>query len=193
MKKNAGIILIIAGIMLIASALGVFIYNQADAQKADKASANVLLQFSEAVKAENGENSGDYGEMRSVEINGIDYIGIITIPSIDVELPVMAQWNYENLKISPCCYFGSVKTNDMVIAAHNYRRHFGNLSKLRVGDSVCFEDADGNKYNYVVGAIEVLSPTDVQEMVSSGFDLSLYTCTYGARERVTVRCQKITK
>ena len=33
--------------------------------------------------------------------------------------------------------------------------------------------------------------TDVDGMLSGGWDLSLYTCTYGGRARLTVRCDEI--
>lgn len=59
-----------------------------------------------------------------VNIDGLDYVGIITIPAIDIQLPVINEWSYPNLKVSPCRMQGSGYTDDLVILAHNYTTHF---------------------------------------------------------------------
>ena len=40
--------------------------------------------------------------------------------------------------------------------------------------------------------LETLPPTATEAMITSGFDLSLYTCTPGG-SRVTARCRKISE
>ena len=52
-------------------------------------------------------------------------------------------------------------------------------------------DIDNNKYIYEVKIIEILSPNDIEEMIESEFDLTLYTCTKDNLNRVTVRLNKI--
>ena len=37
---------------------------------------------------------------------------------------------------------------------------------------------------------EVIDGTDIDGMISGGWDLSLYTCTYGGEARFTVRCDR---
>lgn len=130
-------------------------------------------------------------EMTEVEINGHNYIGYISVPDLKLELPVMSQWNYQKLKIAPCRQFGSSKTDNLVIAAHNFKRHFGKLNKLKIGASVIFTDMDGAVDTYKVVDIETLKPTSVNEVQNSGYDLVLYTCTKGGKTRVTVFCNKI--
>lgn len=123
-------------------------------------------------------------------IDGNTYIGYLTIPALNLELPVMSKWNYKRLRIAPCRYTGSVQTDDLVIAAHNYARHFGSLSKLSEGDEVYFTDADGVLSIYEVVLVETLGPTDVIDMIDGEYDLTLFTCTYGGKSRVTVRCER---
>ena len=100
----------------------------------------------------------------------------------------MSSWSYPQLKIAPCRYYGSVKTRDLVIAAHNYSRHFGNIKNLSAGDQVYFIDVEGVISSYEVAEVDTLNPTDVENMTSSGYALTLFTCTYGGQSRVTVRC-----
>jgi sortase A len=129
--------------------------------------------------------------MTEVEIDGRLYIGYLFIPALGLELPVQSQWDYPGLKISPCRYVGSTKTDDLVIAAHNYDRHFGRISKLAQGDLVYFTDMDGVQTTYQVMETLILQPTAIEEMTTSGYDLTLFTCTYGGKTRVTVRCDRV--
>ena len=109
---------------------------------------------------------------------------------VGIDLPVMSEWSYPRLKIAPCRQFGSSRTDDLVIAAHNYESHFGKLTSLTEGDSVTFTDMDGIVNEYVVNKVEVLDPHSVEEVEHSGYALVLYTCTYGGKTRVTVFCDR---
>lgn len=130
-------------------------------------------------------------EMTEVEIDGYAYIGYISIPDLGLELPIMSEWDYPRLKIAPCRYMGTVKGDDLVLLAHNYNKHFGKLKKLTPGAIVSFTDVDGATTNYEVVSLVTLQPTDVEKVTASGYDLTLFTCTYGGRTRVTVYCDRI--
>ena len=39
--------------------------------------------------------------------------------------------------------------------------------------------------------LELLWPEQTEEMLSGEWDLTLFTCTLGGRQRVTVRCDRI--
>ena len=130
-------------------------------------------------------------DMPVKQIDGKDYIGIISIPSIDRELPVFNQWSYPNLKTAPCRYVGSAYLDNMVICAHNYDIHFGSLKYLSYGDTVTFTDMDGNVFTYKVIEIETLDPYAIEKMTTGDWDLTLFTCTIGGATRVTVRCERM--
>ena len=108
-----------------------------------------------------------------------------------MELPVLTDWSYEKLKKAPCHYYGSCYESDFVIAAHNFSSHFGRLSELQPGDLVLFTDVVGEIHCYEVVLLETLAPTATEDMIASGFDLSLYTCTPGGGNRVTARCRRV--
>jgi sortase A len=78
-----------------------------------------------------------------------------------------------------------------VIAAHYYQSHFGGLSELQPGDIVFFTDVNGVNYYYEVILLETLPKAATKEMITSGFDISLYTCTPDGVSRVTVRCNAV--
>lgn len=190
MRNKIGIMLMILGAALVLGALFLFIYNVQEESAADEYSSEILPQIIETIKSNSKIPEGVY-KMAEVEIDGHAYIGYISIPAIELELPVMSDWSYSKLKISPCRYSGTLLGNDLVLVAHNYKRHFRKISTLSEGDKVIFLDVNGNATEYEVAAIEVLLPTAVDDMISGEYDLTLFTCTYGGRSRVTVRCEKV--
>ena len=52
-------------------------------------------------------------------------------------------------------------------------------------------NVNGKVYSYAVDLLETLPKEATEEMISGGFDLSLYTCTTGGEGRVTVRCTRL--
>ncbi len=129
--------------------------------------------------------------MPAVTVDGHDYIGKLSIPALRLVLPIMKEFSYDNLKISPTKYYGDIETHDFVICAHNYDAHFGRLKNLQKGSSVEFSDLSGTTYRYEVVSVDVIEPTAVDEVISGTNDLILLTCTTGGSARVIVRCDII--
>ncbi len=77
------------------------------------------------------------------------------------------------------------------IAGHNYRNAFGKLFDLQIGDEVTFTDTDGNLFRYRVAELETLPASAVEEMTESTWDFTLFTCTFGGRSRLAVRCERM--
>ncbi len=208
MRNKKGLPLIVTGLLLVAAALFLTVFNLYEEQKAAQLSMAVLLELPEEMRnhlpTEDATEEptepelvypdyvlNPYMDMPTAEVDGHDYIGVLAIPALELELPVMSQWSYSHLKIAPCRYTGSAYLDDMVIAAHNYTRHFGRLKELSGGETVSFTDADGNVFTYEVALVETLMPTDIEEMESGEWDLTLFTCTIGGSYRVTVRCDRV--
>lgn len=199
-RKKKGTRLMSGGLLLIAAALLLTCFNLWDEQRAAN-SAGEALQELEVVFSEQAETTEpgelpDYLlapdlEMPAVEEDGGDYIGVLELPLLGLELPVMESWSYPDLRVAPCRYSGSAYQDDMVVAAHNYKSHFGRLKELRPGDEVRFTDMEGNVFRYAVAELETLGKYDVEKMTSGDWDLTLFTCTYGGKSRVTVRCQRM--
>lgn len=193
------------GLLCLLAALGLTAYNIWSDAQAGKITDSVLQQMKQAqdyaanspvVTDPSEEEIPDYilnpeMDMPVQEINGQDYIGTLEIESFGLSLPVISEWSYPRLRIAPCRYTGSAYLNNMVIAAHNYTSHFGQLKNLSQGDLITFTDVDGNVFYYQVSEIEILSPYSIQEMTSGEWDLTLFTCTIGGQTRVTVRCEQM--
>lgn len=127
-------------------------------------------------------------EMPTKTINGIKYIGVLEVPKLSLQLPVMSHWSPDGLKIAPGRYKGSVYKRNIIIAGHNYRSHFSRLKTLDIGSKIWFIDLEGNRFEYKVSDIEIIKGTDVKQMEKGKWDMTLFTCTYGGQNRMALRC-----
>lgn len=198
--KRSGILCIILGFCLLLGAAGLAVRNEREALQAEAAvreTMPVLVQTIQArqpqevpVSIEELPSPEEVRTLPVVEIDGRGYVGFLTVPALELELPVLADWSESLLKISPCRYAGDYYRDDLVIMAHNYTEHFGRLHDLRTGDTVIFTDMDANATEYTVQALDILQAADVEEMTAGDYDLTLFTCTATGNSRVTVRCDR---
>ena len=188
MPKKSGVILISLGAVLILAALLLFLYNRSEDRRAGQEAESLLEDARSAMAA----NADPEPQEEPAEEITYDYAGVIAIPDLSLELPVIDQWNYARLKVAPCRQSGAAADGDLVIAAHNYKSHFGYLDRLEPGASVIFTDMEGTVYRYAVEEIRQLEPEDVEDVssvFSSEYPLVLYTCTPGGKARVAVFCR----
>lgn len=204
MPKRADIIIIAVGAVLILSALLLLIYNRCEDVRAGQEAESLLASVEAAIPAQEMATPNKPEptealsppldpEMPVVTLGGYEYVGYVEIPTLGLKLPVMAEWDYTRLQIAPCRQFGSSRTDNLVIAAHNYDTHFGKLKELSKGDTVIFTDMEGIVSTYCIEKLETLSPDAVDTVLNSGYDLVLYTCTKGGKTRVTVFCDRAAK
>ena len=200
MPKRAykrGSIWIYIGLALIAAALCLFGYNMNHVIKARSNLNEIMNTLAPEMEqriadAQISNVIPDYVlnpniEMPEEKIGNYYYIGVVIIPKLDIQLPVMTDWSDSKLNVSPCRYVGSVYTHDIVVCAHNSNVHFGNLKDLEVGDRITFIDISGNIFEYEMTEMVILLPTDVEAMITGDWDLTLFTCTPGGPSRVTCR------
>lgn len=209
MKTDPGRIWINTGLLLLTAALFLWAYNGQESRRAGDAAQQVITELTQSLTQKAATEGGaapeqedapavklpeylldDQREMPEKAVGGRDYIGVLSIPSLDLELPVLSRWSYPNLKVAPCRYSGSLYRNDLIICAHNYASHFGKLKNLRVGDTAIFTDMDENVVNFQLAAQETIQPEDLEAMEAGDWDLTLFTCTVGGQSRVTVRFQR---
>lgn len=213
MPKKLGAIFVALGAVLILSALLLFLHNKQEDRRAGQEAETLLTQLRSVMESRQAETQPTQStaptaettaeeetqpttteptestgpldpEMPRVWMDGVDYIGYLTIPDLELELPVIADWTYERLQTAPCRQFGSSRTDDLVIAAHNYESHFGTLKNLELGARITFTDMEQIVNHYVLVKLENIDPTNIDAVQYSGHDLVLYTCTPGGALRV---------
>jgi sortase A len=188
-KSKTARTLMLMGCLLLCAAAALTAYNVVSEARADTRAEKTVETLKTVIPART-DTETTAKQMQTITVDGNTYIGYISIPALNIDLPVNSEWSYPLLKKAPCRYKGSVFTDDLIIAGHNYQRHFGGLKLLQTGDEVDFTDADGIVYKYTVSSVEKLTGKDVQGMEDGDWDLTLFTCTIGGAYRVTVRCQR---
>lgn len=193
-NRGRGTVWINAGLLLIAAALFLSVYNEWESHEARDSARQVIAQLCDELPTEAGEPTtlpDVRREMPVKTINGRDYIGVLSIPSLELELPVISQWDYPALKVAPCRYSGSLYQDNLIICAHNYASHFGKLKELQPGDIVLFTDMDEHVVTFQMVERETLNPMDAEGMEAGDWDLTLFTCTIDGQTRVTIRLERV--
>ena len=218
-RKRLGIGFVFTGFVLVVSVAVIFAINGLENRMAGRKAELLLYDIQAAV--ENGqkntstekhtnevgqaEASDDVSLPEQTEVEespvpkapaaiSMDYacIGYLSLPGLQLELPVIAEWDYERLNTAPCRHFGSAATGDLVIAGHDYKTHFGRIPELKTGDTVYFTDMDGVGYIYSVAkSPAVISADAVDAVQHSDHDLVLYTCTVNGKKRIAVYCDLV--
>lgn len=224
--RKKGAILIAMGLLLLAAALLLTVYNIWDGHRADQAAQQTYQALNALIAAGEGETptapqaptgtpqptgepeptqepepTGEpeptqpsfcaHREMPTLELNGYRYIGTLEVEDMELSLPVMEEWDYDRLRISPCRFAGNVYDDDLVICAHNYPNHFAPLKFAPLGTQIKFTDAEGTEFCYAVTSIDTVGPNDVETMLHGDWDLTLFTCNTNGQTRCAIRCQRV--
>ena len=213
MKKRVSFIVILIGIICILLAAGICLYNYYQSDRAYQNSQEILDEIKSDINKNSTEkNTDDTSEnlfdkykkdkdsnsdtikSRKIQYAGqtISYCGYVTIPKLNIELPVISEWSYPGLRLSPCRYIGTAEGDDLIIAAHNYSNHFGNIKDLGDDDEIIFTDCDGKQYDYSVTLMEFIpgrQPSEMEKQDGDDWDITLFTCTLSGVSRVTIRAK----
>ena len=112
-------------------------------------------------------------------------IGILTIDSIDLRLPVMEGVDEQGLRIAPgrvprTAIVGEI--GNAVIAGHRnytYGSMFNRLGEVEIGDNIGFQSMSGEVMAFEVFEILVVTPNNQIAFIQPQNDtiITLYTCT----------------
>jgi len=210
MNKQIWRVFILTGMLMILSAAGICVWNAGEDRRAGEYAGQMLADLKKTIPEEpqvslpyeplTGKDAvlpeiipAKASESENLSAEQPDYCGYISIPAIGIELPVRQNWSEAELKLSPCRYSGSLDTNDLIIAAHNYRSQFGKLRSLSPGDLIEMTDLYGGKHRFTVSEIEIVEGDHIEQMMQGGgeqWSLTLFTCTLNGQSRVTVRAER---
>lgn len=190
MKKAIGIILLVAGIALIAFPF----YKEWNDNKELRALEEALSLISES----DGEDV-DLSTIENLPFSPEEVKDTLQleIPFIHLKQHVLDETTDEKLNIA----LTQIKENqtpgigNFTIAGHRgYRdgRHFSNLAKVPVGEKIYLHTADMT-YVYELTSSEVIEPTHVEVLndKKDKDELTLITCTISGAKRVAVKGELI--
>lgn len=183
-------ILLIAFIIV----LGLIIAKYFNSQKNEELNQETVETFSNINTQEN----------EKIEMQGYEVIGIVKIPKINLEYPILnieisnPEETKAPMKISIVKYWGG-KVNDygnLSIAGHNNHNGtmFGKTKNLEIGDIVELTDLEKRTIQYEIYDKFVTDPNDVSILATkdnSVREVTLITCTNGNKNRLILKAREI--
>lgn len=137
-------------------------------------------------------------EQKSVASDGTVYytIGVINIPSIKVNYPILSTYSDTLLKIAPCKFHGANpnEVGNLCIAGHNYKndKFFSKVPKLKVGDKIEITDLGGNTLVYKVYNKFIVNPDELEctsQLTDGKTEITLITCTNDNKKRYIIKAR----
>ena len=134
----------------------------------------------------------------SKNLNDNNIFGIIKIPKINIEYSIFSNLTEEQLKVSPCKFFGeTLETNgNICIAGHNYDNSlfFSNIKLLEQNDEIYIYDNFDNKYIYRVFANYEVEQNDLSPIFNydkNTKELTLITCNNLNGKRIVIKAKRL--
>lgn len=187
-------ILIIALIFVIGLILIKYTKNYANEQESKK----VVETFSDIISKKDEENQ------ENITMNGYKVIGVVKIPKIQIEYPILDIETYnpeetkEPMKISIVKYWGGNvnQYGNLSIAGHNNYdgTMFGKTKKLEEGDIVELTDLENVTIQYQIYDKFVTDPNDITILATNDEsirEVTLITCTNGNKSRLILKAREI--
>ena len=138
-------------------------------------------------------------EQKSVASDGTEYytIGVINIPSINVNYPILSTYSDALLKIAPCKFHGPNpnEIGNLCIAGHNYKndKFFSKVPKLKNGDIIEITDLGGNTIEYEVYDKFIVNPDELEctsQLTNGKKEITLITCTNDNQRRYIIKARE---
>ena len=149
-------------------------------------------------ESSNSLYSSDFFSILNANSNDNPILGIIEIKAINLYYPFFAYYSDENLKLSPCKFFGPEpgKVGNICILGHNYNndKFFSNVNLLKVNDEIVLYDNLQNSFHYFVEKVYEVNNSDfspIYDYDKNRMFLTLITCNNVNNNRIIVRaCAK---
>ena len=128
---------------------------------------------------------GDFTLPEAVALNGEGCIGIVTVPSVGIQMQVYETDDaMEDMKHG-VAHFKSTSAweGNIGLSGHNYRSQFGPLTRVKDGDIIAYETALGTRY-YQVSAIVEIADDDWSYLDRTDDNrITLITCIVGEDDK----------
>ncbi len=125
--------------------------------------------------------------------------GIIEIPKINLYYPVFSTLTEENLKVSPCKFYGDSleDAGNVCIAGHNYNNDmfFSKINLLEQNDEIFIYNNIGVKYTYLVTENYEVKEDDLSPIINynqNEKNLTLITCNNLNNNRFVIKAKQKT-
>ena len=186
-------------VMLVITALVLAIFIVKKYIEGNKIENNIQSVLQE-IKKEKQSNPNQIDVIKEIdeEIEGYKVVGIINIPKINIEYPILEKTNKESLKLSITKFWGEKinQKGNVVLAGHNNlnNKMFGKIDKLENGDIIELTDSQMVAVEYQVFDKYIIDPNDINcifPVEENTREVTLITCTNRDKNRLVVKAREI--
>lgn len=193
-NKIYNIILIILGIVLLVVITLIAIKygkNQINEKKLHSVVDEVKTQI---------EQVGNNEDLKQVQVKYKDYnvVGIISIPKIGMEYPILDTTNEKTMKVAITKFWGNDvnELGNFTMAGHNNKdgTMFGKTKRLNIGDKIEMTDLTGKTIEYEIFDQYLIDPNDVscvKSVKENTREVTLITCANGRSNRLITKAREI--
>ena len=194
--KNKKVIFLFIAIIIIVILIGFIVYTSYSLQNKENLSNNLIGNYNiYKLYADVSSNNNDL--VQDTQANNL--FGIIEIPKINLYYPVFSNLSEDNLKVSPCKFYGdSLNDNgNICIAGHNYNNDmfFSKINLLSSNDEIFIYDNLGKKYTYIVFKNYEVKEDDLSPIYDydkNTKELTLITCNNLNNNRFIIKAKQKT-
>ena len=186
------VILIVTAILLTA----MVVKKNIDSSKTEKRTQEVLAEIKNTKSIDLDQI--DVIQEIDAEIEGYKVVGIINIPKINIEYPILEKTDKTSLNLSITKFWGEKinQKGNVVLAGHNNlnNKMFGKINKLENGDIIELTDNQMVTIKYQVFKTYVIDPNDITCILSedeNSREVTLITCTNGNKDRLVVKAREV--
>ena len=148
--------------------------NTQEVESEEEQKEEAPAQSTEKVKSYTSSNGKTY-----------DSIGILNIPSLNIEYPILSSTSDQTLKVSLTKYWGGNpnEVGNLCVSGHNYKnsKFFGKLQNIKNGDIIQITDLNGQTLDYKVYDTKIVDPSDTSctsQLTNGNIEITLITCYY---------------
>lgn len=132
-----------------------------------------------------------------MEYKGHKVVGIIHIPKIELEYPILSETTNETLRLSITKFWGNGvnKIGNLSVAGHNNYdgTMFGKTKDLEIGDVIELTDMTKVTRQYIIYDKYITDPNDISIIEADVFgtrEVTLITCSNGNKERLIIKARE---
>jgi len=190
MKKGKFPIVLVLGICLVVISFSLILGIQIRTHIGANESRKVITRMNELLPERTAGVPGisSNPNMPVLEINDVDYVAMIEIPSINLTLPVADAWNSNKLYSSPARFYGSCYDHSLVIGGADNSHQFSFCDKIEDGTVITITDMTGTQFSYTVRRVDRSKSAESNWLISNDYDLTLFCRDTYSMEYIAVRC-----
>ena len=176
------------GIVLIVGAVLWVVLDQT-AQKQNREDAVAIAdQLISSLPTSFDDGSMADRPMPRMEVDGSDFIAVLSVPGCGTRLPVYADWEPDRIRQYPCRFTGSLYDGSFVVGGSDNPGQLDFMKAISIGDAVFVTDMRGCQFHYTVSDIQLTEDVSVEALTQTDAPLTLFARdTYGLHYTV-IRC-----